>query len=263
MKTAGRENQTSRVHSAEGQNRSCSNKWAAKQEKIQPLEWCFFLTSPFIEHTRSWARLGEGSRIRSGVKVVDFVYILGIFQPRRTVGHSLLARFLQLIGIFVVALCFACGTALSNGPNNTLLIEHVTLIDSTGAEAKDNVSVLIEGERIKSIVVSEENVVAPVAIRVNGKGKFLIAGLWDMHVHTLSKNQPDSFFPLFLASGVTGVRDMGGDLSLPQIQQLKRELVDGSRLGPEIFAAGPILEGEHPFWPFSIAGKNESDARPP
>jgi len=135
------------------------------------------------------------------------------------------------------------------------------LIDSTGAEAKDNVSVLIEGERIKSIVVSDENVVAPVAIRVNGKGKFLIAGLWDMHVHTLSKNQPDSFFPLFLASGVTGVRDMGGDLSLPQIQQLKRELVDGSRLGPEIFAAGPILEGEHPFWPFSIAVKNESDAR--
>src|SRR5262249_59005942 len=52
MKTAGRENQTSRVHSAEGQNRSCSNKWAAKQEKIQPLEWCFFLTSPFIELTR-------------------------------------------------------------------------------------------------------------------------------------------------------------------------------------------------------------------
>src|SRR5262249_43488495 len=66
---------------------------------------------------------------------------------------------------------------------------------------------------------------------------------------------------LFLANGVTGVRDMGGDLSLPQIQQLKKELADGSRLGPEVFAAGPILEGEHPFWPFSIAVKNESEGR--
>ena len=176
-------------------------------------------------------------------------------------GHSSLARFLRLIAISVISLCFACGTTLSNGSNNKLLIEHVTLIDSTGAGAKGNVSVLIEGERIKSIVVSGENVAAPDAIRVDGKGKFLIAGLWDMHVHTLSKNQPDRFFPLFLTNGVTGVRDMGGDLSLPQIQQLKKELANGSRLGPELFASGPILEGEHPFWPFSISLKNESDAR--
>ena len=42
-----------RAHGAEGQNRSCSNKWAAKQEKFQPQEMCFFLTSTFIELTRS------------------------------------------------------------------------------------------------------------------------------------------------------------------------------------------------------------------
>jgi hypothetical protein len=53
MKTAGRENPnhcanrpSNRALGAEGQNRSCSNKWAAKQEKLQPLELCFFLTSP-------------------------------------------------------------------------------------------------------------------------------------------------------------------------------------------------------------------------
>lgn len=176
-------------------------------------------------------------------------------------SQNSLARLLLLTGISVVALCLAGGAAYTKARNSMLLIEHVTLIDSTGTGAKDDVSVLIEGERIKSIVVSGENVAAPDATRVDGKGKFLIAGLWDMHVHTLSKNQPDRFFPLFLANGVTGVRDMGGDLTLPQILQLKKEIADGSRLGPEIFAAGPILEGEHPFWPFSIAVKNEADAR--
>ncbi|MGB2627434.1 MAG: amidohydrolase family protein [Candidatus Acidiferrum sp.] len=172
-----------------------------------------------------------------------------------------LARLLHLIGISLVALCLASGTARTKGRNSTLIIEHVTLIDSTGAGAKDDVTVLIEGERIKSIVVSGEMVAVPHAIRVDGKGKFLIAGLWDMHVHTLSKNQPDRFFPLFLANGVTGVRDMGGDLPLQQIQRLKEEIADGSRLGPEIFAAGPILEGEHPFWSFSIVVKNKAEAR--
>src|SRR5215470_7296829 len=55
MKTTGGENQNpwTRAFGAEGQNGSCSNKWAAKQEKLQPLQWCFFLPSPFIELTRT------------------------------------------------------------------------------------------------------------------------------------------------------------------------------------------------------------------
>jgi len=59
MKTAARENpnrwanaSNNRAHGAEVQNRSCSIRWAAKQEKFQPTEMCFFLTSPFIELTR-------------------------------------------------------------------------------------------------------------------------------------------------------------------------------------------------------------------
>lgn len=54
---------------------------------------------------------------------------------------------------------------------------------------------------------------------------------------------------------------MGGDIPLAQVSQLKKEISSGSRLGPELFAAGPILEGEHPFWPFSISVKNADDAR--
>src|SRR5258705_11899108 len=61
MKTAGRENPNrratvpcNRAPGAAAQNRSCSFKWAAKQENVQPLQMCFFLTSLFIELTRTW-----------------------------------------------------------------------------------------------------------------------------------------------------------------------------------------------------------------
>jgi len=144
----------------------------------------------------------------------------------------------------------------------SLVIQDVTVVDSTGAIPRPHVSVLIVGDTIRSIVTAAQAVPARSGQSVvDGRGKFLIAGLWDMHVHSLSKNQPDRFFPLFIANGVTGIRDMGGDIPLRQIAQIKNEVSEGARIGPEIFAAGPILEGEHPFWPFSIALKSAEDAR--
>jgi hypothetical protein len=73
MKTAGRENPIhgvawprDRARGAVGQNRSRSIKWAEKQEKFQPKERCFFLTSPFIELIRRWDRSAEISPERMG-----------------------------------------------------------------------------------------------------------------------------------------------------------------------------------------------------
>ena len=75
MKTVGRENPNhhrailsrNRAHGAAGQNRSRSIKWAAKQEKFQPEEMCFFLTSPFIEVHRSCDFLARGNRAGSEI----------------------------------------------------------------------------------------------------------------------------------------------------------------------------------------------------
>jgi hypothetical protein len=73
MKTAGRENPnrwaklaSNRAHGAAIQNRSCSIKWAGKQEKLRPMEGCFFLTSPFIELIRTKCIVGVGG-VRAGV----------------------------------------------------------------------------------------------------------------------------------------------------------------------------------------------------
>ena len=160
----------------------------------------------------------------------------------------------------------ACWPALAQSPPNlanphSLLLEHVTVIDSTGSAPHPDMSVLIEDGKIKAISPSGQSNPGVGTVIVDARGKFLIAGLWDMHVHALSQNEPERFFPLFIANGVTGIRDMGGDIPLAQIAQLKKEVYAGARLGPEIFAAGPILEGEHPFWPFSISVTNPDDAK--
>jgi Amidohydrolase family len=172
---------------------------------------------------------------------------------------------MKVLRVLLISLLVCWPLMAQSQPNlkspHTLLLEHVTVIDSTGSDPRADTSVLIEGDKIKSIFSSRQSKPAGVGLIVDGSGKFLIAGLWDMHVHALSQNNPERFFPLFIANGVTGIRDMGGDIPLSQVAQLKKDIHDGFRLGPEIFAAGPILEGEHPFWPFSISVKNPTEAR--
>jgi hypothetical protein len=165
-----------------------------------------------------------------------------------------------LIGLLA---CCPLLLRIQHNPNSShsLILEHVTVIDSTGSPPRPGMSVVIEAGKIKAIASSVQ--VNPIdgSRIIDARGKFLIAGLWDMHVHSLSRNEPERFFPLFIANGVTGIRDMGGDIPLSEIAQIKTKVYSGSRLGPEIFAAGPILEGEHPFWPFSISVRNPAEAR--
>lgn len=168
---------------------------------------------------------------------------------------------LRLIVVALFAPCLLWAQEQSSNSMRFIVIEHVTVIDATGSPPKADLSVLIEDDRIVSISPSESLKFSPAATKIDATGKFLIPGLWDMHVHALSKGEPEHFFPLFIVNGVTGIRDMGGDIPLPEVAHIKKEIAIGTRLGPEIFAAGPILEGEHPFWPFSIAVKNELEAR--
>lgn len=119
-----------------------------------------------------------------------------------------------------------------------LALTHVTLIDGTGAPPRVDVTVLITGDRITKVGESGKVRVPRGARVVNARGKYLIPGLWDMHVH-LAKTGENAL-TLFLANGVTSVRDMGGDYAVAP--KWKREVAEGVRLGPRIKTAGPILE---------------------
>jgi len=132
------------------------------------------------------------------------------------------------------------------GPEATLVLQHVTIIDGTGAAPQLDQTIVISGGRISTIGPANRLKAGKTAKIVDERGKFLIPGLWDMHVHLAgviadpawSKNV---LLPLLLANGITGVRDMGGDLET--LLAWKRGVEAGALLGAHIYAAGPWLAG--------------------
>ncbi len=149
-----------------------------------------------------------------------------------------------------------------------LILTHVTVIDATGSPAKPDMSVVIRNHRIAAM--GRANTVVPPKDPeiVDATGKFLIPGLWDMHVHTGRK---DIFLPLYIANGVTGVRDMGGDIEDPsgelsslssryvQLSLWRGAIEEGSLLGPRLVIAGFLIDGFK--WPGNIAATNAEEGR--
>src|SRR5437899_256729 len=122
---------------------------------------------------------------------------------------------------------------------------------------------MLEGHLIASITPSKSAKYSGDARRVNCRGLFAIPGLWDMHVHLAFGDwfpgAKDISLPLFIANGVTGVRDMGSELDV--IQNWRSELASGRLIGPRIYTSGPMLDGPKPRFPSSVAIATPDDAR--
>ena len=147
-----------------------------------------------------------------------------------------------------VMLLFEAGSALigAAAASPQLVLTHVSVIDSTANAVRPDQSVVIVNGRIAAMGPSARIKLPKDARIVDGQGKFLIPGLWDMHVHIAGLNADPAWskqvlLPLLLANGVTGVRDMGGDLDTLLIW--KREIEAGTLVGPHIVACGPFLVG--------------------
>jgi hypothetical protein len=146
--------------------------------------------------------------------------------------------------------------AQSNGVSQTaaLVLAHVTIIDVAGGPSKPDMTVVIRGDRISEIGKAGEITAPPGATVVDASGKFLIPGLWDMHVHGFSRDS----LTLYTANGVTGVREMFGNSDL---LRWRDEIAKGSLTGPRMIVASPIIDGPQPVWPHSIAVGNEEQGR--
>lgn len=131
-------------------------------------------------------------------------------------------------------------------PDTTIYITHVTVIDTeTGKEATDR-TVIVAGNKISDVRDSATTTEPVSAKVVDGRGKYLIPGLWDMHVHTWDY---ESTYPLYVANGVTGVRDMFGP---PDANKFRAELAKTQIIAPHFYLASPIVDGHPPVWPESI-----------
>lgn len=130
-------------------------------------------------------------------------------------------------------------------PEPSLAITHVTVVDVASGGLVPGQNVIVRGGRIIAVGDTARVAVPAGATVVAGRGKFLIPGLWDMHVHALFDAEVARIFlPRFVAEGVTGVRDMGGKVEV--MRAARFAILAGTLVGPRIVAAGRILDGPQP-----------------
>jgi imidazolonepropionase-like amidohydrolase len=139
--------------------------------------------------------------------------------------------------------------------SGSVAITDATVIDVATGGRRTGVIVLTRGDRIAAIGAGIA--IPRDASRVNGKGKFLIPGLWDMHTH--HQGTGAECLDLFVAKGVVGTRDMGGDADF--ILPLRERVSSGAVLGPEIVASGPMLDDAPPGFPYRRRVTNAPEAR--
>ncbi len=137
------------------------------------------------------------------------------------------------------------------------VLEHINIINVLSGSIEKDQTIRIEDGLIKSISRrSVKDVAFPV---YDCSGKFIIPGLWDMHIHDAG----DSFtryeyIPLFLSNGVTGVRDMWGS---GEMLKLRDEIKAGKFVGPRMIVGSPIIDGAKPFFRQSLSAKTPEQGR--
>ena len=130
-------------------------------------------------------------------------------------------RPIAIVGATVIPMTAAVGTA---DPETTRL---------------SNYTVLVRSGRIVAVVPSDSIALPPDALRVEARGRFVIPGLVDAHVHLLGEAAA-SDLALYLANGVTTVRNMYGE---PYHLRWRADIARGARVGPTLYTTGPFTDG--------------------
>lgn len=139
-----------------------------------------------------------------------------------------------------------------------LVIEDINIVDVINRRVIPHQTVVLKDSLIHFTGKSWDNP-DKRSRYIQGKDRFLMPGLWDMHFHLCWDQRNDTLlFPLLLSNGITGIRDMGGDLGI--LNQIKSKLVGNPGFGPEIYGAGPIVDGNPPVvYDFSVAVDHETN----
>jgi imidazolonepropionase-like amidohydrolase len=168
----------------------------------------------------------------------------------KTLTGLLLAIFLQAIS--------PAQTPKPSTPSTFAFI-HVTVVDVGSGSLLRDQDVVVTGNRISQLGNSGKVSVPRTATSINGRGKFLIPGLWDMHVHI--EPAPEIFARLYLSQGVTGIRDMR--MELDNLLALREKIRNGAFPAPRLVASGPAVDNVPAEFPIvvKIRVKNAAEAR--
>jgi imidazolonepropionase-like amidohydrolase len=164
----------------------------------------------------------------------------------------------SLLVIFSVSMSL-CAQQNSASERKTLAITHVAVVDTSGGSVKRDMTVIIAGGRIAAIGKSHTVKIQRGTRVVNAVGKFLIPGLWDMHVHIGNDDfDKTAYLRLFIVNGVTGIRIMNG---VPQHHLWRQEIESGALLGPRMVIASRIIDGPNSFVAGAVKVSNAEEAR--
>ena len=172
-----------------------------------------------------------------------------------------------------------------NAQQQSVAFVDVTVVPMDKDRTLPHQTVVVVGKTISQVGPSRSVKVPTGAMKIGGRGKFLMPGLADMHVHLIrsvatvnsqpssSKDSPHPLIApsaspdferenlaiglLFIANGVTTVRNMWGD---PAVDAFARETDSGRALGPHVYSTGPITDGSPYFWSGSRIVDTESQA---
>jgi len=181
-------------------------------------------------------------------------------QKRRSAGAF------ALIGLVITG-CSASPEAANQTPSpyTPQAFTNVSVIDTSDGSIEHGMTLVVSGARITALGKTESTAPPDNARIIDASGKYVIPGLWDMHIHTaqpldgLDKNIHEFFFPLFAANGVTGVRDMNGFQE--RLDRARQAVASGELPGPRIVAAGLMLDGVDWGEFGSIAVSSREDGR--
>jgi imidazolonepropionase-like amidohydrolase len=163
------------------------------------------------------------------------------------------------LAVAVAGVASGCGTTVHSPGSErtidrTLAIEHVTVVDVASGTLLPEQTVIVSGSRIVAVGPTAQVARPARASVVDGRGRYLIPGLWDMHGHLWSTYNESVVAPLFVANGVTGVREMWTDWQpdsllpsglneLGEAHRLRTAIREGRVVGPRLLFAGAPLDG--------------------
>lgn len=140
--------------------------------------------------------------------------------------------------------------------NKSLVFDHVNVVDVEAGQLQTDMTVVVKNNKITDVGKSGEVNQPKEATKIDGTGKYLMPGMWDMHTHI--KHEKDFVYPMSLANGVTGLRDMGSYLENLTLWQ--RDAEEG-KLMPHIYSAGMMIESHVSAFDFRFKVSNAQEGR--
>lgn len=171
-------------------------------------------------------------------------------------------NWISFIAACCICTCSYVTPVIAQEKTDKYLLYNCSIINVLDGSIKKEKAILIEGQLISKIGSFKElKSKVPKAYQIDCKNKYVIPGLWDMHVHLEGTDLiPDNkaLLPVFIAYGITTIRDCASDLG-EQVLQWRDDINHGKLLGPTIFTAGRKLEGKNSIWKDDLEIENEEE----